>query len=86
MLGEIGNRDGLFERKAFIMNFFRYQIGKTLARIALIIAFFAIRISGEGMAKVEVASKPTYMDWECVGGFTVLVSIATLFLSIMILT
>ena len=68
------------------MNFIRYQIGKTFAGIALIIAFFAIRIAGEGMARVEIASKPTYMDWECVGGFTVLVSIATLFLSIMILT
>jgi len=68
------------------MNFFRYQIGKTLAGIALFIAFFAIRISGEGMARVEIASKPTYMDWQCVGGFSILISIATLFLSIMILT
>jgi len=86
MLGELGNCDGLFLRKALIMNFIRYQIGKTLARFSLLIAFFAIRISGEGMARVEVTSKPTYMDWECVGGFTVLASIATLFLSIMILT
>jgi len=68
------------------MNFFRYQIGKLLAQIALIIAFFAIRIAGGGMAKVEVASEPTYLDWQCIGGFSILVSIATLFLSIMILT